>query len=85
MENSIEDWNKKVPTYTIDESLKKHQNDKFVLKKLAMMNKIIEESGLPDAYYAHQARLLYENQNTEELSVVHEPMTEYNAPKPEEK
>ena len=75
----------KVNNLKINDDIKDYKNDKVVLKKLAMMNKIIEESGLPDAYYKHQARLLYDNQNTEELLVAHEPMPEYNAPKEEEK
>ena len=81
MEDLIEKVNKlKSPTITINDDIKDYKNDKFVLKKLALMTKIIEESGLPDAYYAHQASLY---QNTEELSVASEPMVEYNAPKQE--
>ena len=79
MEDLIEKLNKlSGPSITINNDLKKYKNDRRFAKKFAMMNKMIEESGLPDAYYAHQASLY---QNNEELSVASEPIIEYNAPK----
>ena len=79
MEDLIEKLNKLGgPSIRLNNDLKKYKDGKHFEKKFAMMNKMLEESGLPDAYYEQQARLLYENQNTEELSVAHEPMPEYN-------
>ena len=92
MENLINNWNKKVPTYTIDESLKKHQKDKRVLAKLAEAKRMYDAGEFPPFVYEDTAPGpetfdTYTNAmlNTEQQLVAHEPMPEYNAPKQEEK
>ena len=81
---------KKVSIGKVNNDLKKYKKAKWVLVKLAEAERILEESPLPDLYYERQAEIAakYRYGDTiidEELSVAHEPMREYNAPKQEEK
>ena len=74
--------------------LAKLQKDKEWFAKVGMPDLYYEEQAKkrakkqqdPDAQKInHVKSVLYENQNTEELLVAHEPMPEYNVPKQEEK
>ena len=91
MSHSIKKINpSKVPTYTIDESIGNHQNDERILAKVARMNAILAEGGLPDCIYEMQAKIEAEEGYAallveEELSVACEPAPEYNSSKPTEK
>ena len=86
----MKDFDKNVPTYTIDESLEKYQNSKRVLELLAEANKWLENTQLPDIYYERQAETASEHRYdmasiNEPLAVACEPTPTYNAPKQEEK
>ena len=90
MKDSVKDFDKNVPTYTIDESLEKYQNSKRVLELLAEANKWLENTQLPDIYYERQAEIETEHRYdtasmNEPLAVACEPMPTYNAPKQEKK
>ena len=90
MKDSVKDFDKNVPTYTIDESLEKYQNSKRVLELLAEANKWLENTQLPDIYYEMQAETeakhRYDTASMNEpLAVASEPTLPYNAPKQEEK
>ena len=90
MKDSVKDFDKNVPTYTIDESLEKYQNSKRVLELLAEANKWLENTQLPDIYYERQAEIeakyRYDTASmTEPLSVASEPTPTYGVSKKEEK
>ena len=91
MSHSIKKINpSKIPTYTIDESIGNYQNDKRILAKVARMNAILAEGGLPDCIYEMQAKIEAEKGYAallvdKELSVACESEPEYNSSKPTDK
>ena len=57
MENSKEEWSKKVPVTTIDASLDKYSQDKRILAKLQEDKEWLAKVGMPDLYYEEQAKI----------------------------
>ncbi len=57
MENSEEEWSKKVPVTTIDASLDKYRYGKRVLAKLQEDKEWLAKVGMPDLYYEEQAKI----------------------------
>ena len=80
----------KVSIVRINDDLKKYQNDKRILAKVARMNAILAEGGLPDCIYEMQAKIEAEKGYeallvAEELSVACEPTPKYGSSKPTDK
>ena len=80
----------KVSIVRINDDLKKYQNDKRILAKVARMNAILAEGGLPDCIYEMQEKIEAEKSYEallvdKELSVACEPAPEYNSSKPMDK
>ena len=81
MELLMKNGQKKLPINKINDDLKKYQNDPCVLKKLAEVEKSIEENGGYEAIFEALRRYDLYDTPTVELSVAHEPEAEYGAPK----
>ena len=85
MEDLIERMNKLGgPPIRINKDIKKLENDKYVAKKLAKMNKILAESP-PPIFYTHKPMLYSDTVLANETALAHvsEPPVEYGKPKEE--